>query len=253
MLKRLGFVITALALVTALGVLGYIAATPPLAPSPAQAAPSLQTTASETGIFVSGTGRVGVKPNMVQASVGIEITTSNLNDAVTQANTKATAIIDKLKSMGVADKDIQTANFSVQPITQQPRTGATTPSISGYRVNNQLNIKIRKIEDAGKILDAALAAGANNIYGISFTVDDPTPYQQQARAAAVKDAMDKAGQLAKAANIQLGKVLVITESSGAAPRPVFRAAAMSADAASVPLEGGELEISVTVEMKFAVP
>ncbi|MBI5302348.1 MAG: SIMPL domain-containing protein [Chloroflexi bacterium] len=252
MFKRIILAIVAMSLVIATGVFAYVAATPQLTPTAIQAAPSLQTTQNDAGIFVSGTGRVSVKPNMVLASIGIEITASNFAEATSQANTKANAIIEKIKSMGVADKDIQTTNFSVQPITQQRPN--TTPTITGYRINNQLSVRIRKMEDAGKILDAAMTAGANNIYGVSFTVDDPTPYQQQARAAAVKDAMDKAGQLAKAANIQLGKVLTISEGS-AAPRPLIRsfAAPAAMDAAAVPLEGGELEISVTVEMKFAVP
>jgi len=99
---------------------------------------------------------------------------------------------------------------------------------------------------------AMVAAGANNIYGIWFGVDDPTPYQQQARAAAIKDAQDKAAQLAKAANVALGKVISISEGS-AAPGPVLRAAApMAVGAAEVPVETGELEIDVSVDVRFAV-
>ena len=252
MFKRISLTTIAIIIAIAVIVAIYIAATAQMIPSTVSAAPSSQTASSETGIFVSGTGRVSVKPNMVQASIGVEVTANNLAEATSQANTKSNAVIEKIKSMGVDAKDIQTTNYSVQPITQQRPN--TTPSITGYRINNQLSVRIRKMEDAGKILDAAIAAGANNIYGVSFSVDDPTPYQQQARAAAVKDAMDKAGQLAKAANIQLGKVLTISEAS-TAPRPIMRAAnlAFSADAASVPIESGELEISVSVEMKFAVP
>ena len=97
-----------------------------------------------------------------------------------------------------------------------------------------------------------VAAGANNIYGISFGVDDPTPYQQQARTAAIKDAQDKAAQLAKAANVALGNVISISEGS-AAPGPVLRAAApMAVSAAEVPVETGELGINVSVDVRFAV-
>ncbi|CAG0961227.1 26 kDa periplasmic immunogenic protein [Anaerolineae bacterium] len=256
MLKRITLLIAAFALVIVAAVSVYVATTPRLAPTQTEAsglaAPSAQTSTNDGGISVSGAGKVNVKPNVALASIGVEITAPTLAEATSQANTKSNALIEKIKSMGVADKDIQTINYSIQPITQQPRAGSS-PTISGYRINNQLRVTIRKIDDAGKILDAAVAAGANNIYGVSFTIDDATPYQQQARVAAIKDAQDKAGQLAKAANITLGKILMISE-GGAAPRPVFRTtASFAAEAASVPLETGELEISVTVDVRFALP
>ncbi len=135
-------------------------------------------------------------------------------------------------------------------MTQQKDNVA--PTITGYRVNNQVSVTIRKIEDLGKILDAVVAAGANNVYGINFGVDDPAAFQQQARAAAVKDAQDKAGQLAKAAGVTLGKPMSISEGV-ASPVPVFRSAPAPAGmgGAEVSIETGELEIAVTVQIQFA--
>jgi uncharacterized protein YggE len=256
MINRITLAIVAILLVAAIAILGYIAMTPRLAPTPASASvvtsSAQQATTDSSGIFVSGTGKVRLKPNIATASIGVEITAGNLAEATTQANAKMNAIIEKIKGLGVAEKDIQTTSYNIQPITAQPRAGVT-PTITGYRVNNQLSITVRKIEDTGKVLDAVVAAGANNIYGISFGVDDPTTYQQQARAAAIKVAQDKAAQLAKAANVTLGKVISISEGS-AMPQPVFRSAPamMSADSAAVPVETGELEINVSVEMRFAV-
>jgi uncharacterized protein YggE len=257
MQQRISLAIAAILLIVAIAILGYFAMTPRLAPTPASAgaisASTAQQTTDNTGIFVSGTGKVRIKPNTAYASIGVEITAGTLAEATTQANAKMNALIEKLKGLGIAEKDIQTTNYSINPITTQPRAGATTPTISGYRVNNQVSVTIRKIEDTGKVLDAVVAAGANNIFGISFGVDDPTPYQQQARAAAIKDAQDKAAQLAKAANVSLGKVISISEGV-AAPRPVFRSAVadMAVGAAAVPIETGELEIHVSVEVRFAV-
>ncbi|MCI0476094.1 MAG: SIMPL domain-containing protein [Anaerolineales bacterium] len=256
MINRITLAIVAILLVAAMAILGYIAMTPRFAPTPVSAGivtSSVQQAATDTsGIFVAGTGKVRLKPNIATASIGVDVTAGNLAEATNQANTKMNAIIEKLKGLGVAEKDIQTTSYSIHPVTQQARAG-TTPTITGYRVNNQLGITIRKIDDTGKVLDAVVAAGANNIYGISFGVDDPTPYQQQARAAAIKVAQDKAAQLAKAANVTLGKVISISEGS-AMPQPVFRAAPamMSADSVSVPVETGELEINVSVEMRFGV-
>ena len=249
--------IAAILLVVAIAILGYIAMTPRLTPTPASAGTVSasgmpQTTTDSVGVFVSGTGKVRLKPNTATASIGVEITAGTLAEATSQANTRMNALIEKLKGLGIAEKDIQTTSYNISPVMAQPKPGAP-PTISGYRVNNQVSVTIRKIDDTGRVLDAVVAAGANNIYGISFGVDDPTPYQQQARAAAIKDAQDKAAQLAKAANVALGKVVSISEGV-AAPRPIFRSAVsgMAYAAAEVPVETGELEISVSVEMRFAV-
>ena len=255
MFNRIMFALAALIALGTVGVIAYSAITPRVAPSveaSGLALPNLQSTAESGGISVSGAGVVRVKPNIATTSVGIETTAETLADATSQSNSKMAAIIDKIKSIGVADKDIQTTSFNISPIMNQPKQGES-PKITGYRVDNQVNVTIRKIDDVGKILDAVVAAGANNVFGISFSVDDATPYQQQARAAAVKDAMDKAGQLAKAAGITLGKVISINE-GGVTPRPVFRAAAAPSALAdsTVPVETGEMQISITVDMRFGI-
>ena len=112
---------------------------------------------------------------------------------------------------------------------------------------------IRKLEDLGKILDASVTAGANSIFGVSFGVDDLTPYQQQARAAAVKDAQDKAAQLAKSANIQLGPVLAISEGTQM-PGPVISSNARLslAQGGEVPVQTGETQIVVNVNVRFGI-
>jgi uncharacterized protein YggE len=256
MLNRIALATTAFVLMIAAAFIVYIVATPNVAPRTLEASglalPGAQSADDTGGVYVSGTGKVRLKPNIATTSIGVEITAGTLAEATIQANAKMNEIIGKLKGLGIADKDIQTTSYNIYPITQQPKPGVT-PTISGYRVNNQLSVTIRKIDDVGKVLDAVVAAGANNVYGISFSVDDPATYQQQARAAAIKDAQDKAAQLAKAANVTLGKVITINEGA-ASPGPLYRAAAAPALAAGaeVPVETGELEISVTVEMRFAV-
>lgn len=254
MFNRIVLTIAAVVLLVAAAFVAYSAFTS-LAPTPAIAGTgSLQaaTSGADSGISVSGTGKVSVKPDVANSSIGIEVTGTSLADVTSQANAKMSAVIDKIKSMGVADKDIQTTNYSVQPITDQPKPGGGTPKITGYRISNQVNVTVRKIDDLGKILDAAVAAGANSIYGVSFSIDDPTPYQQQARAAAVKDAMDKAGQLAKAGGLTLVKIVSINEGT-ASSRPVFAAAAPAfAMSAEVPVQTGELDISVSVDVRFAL-
>ena len=256
MANRIMFALAGLLFIGAIALVAYTTLTPRTTPQVEASGltiPSAQavTGSDNSGISISGTGRVQVKPNMATASIGVETVATTLADATSQTNTKMAALIAQVKNLGVADKDIQTSSYNISPITNQPKQGES-PKITSYRVSNQLNVTIRKIDDVGKILDAVVAAGANNIYGISFSIDDPTPYQQQARAAAVKDAMDKASQLAKAAGITLGKVISINE-GGASPVPIFRsAAAPAALSADVPIATGQMEISVSVDMRFAI-
>lgn len=257
----LGVSVLALVALAALTLYGPLAPGQRLAPSVAQAAApeaaplqQVAVTDPNTGISISGQGTVSVKPNIGIATLGVDITASTLDQATSQANTKMQAVIDKVKSLGVDPKDIQTVNYSVFPITSQPKGGSdnTPPAITGYRVSNQVRVTVRKLDDLGKILDAAVGAGANNIYGVSFSIDDLTPYQAQARAAAVKDAQDKAAQLAKSAGIQVGPILQITESSSN-PRPLAAAADFrAASAAVVPVETGEMQVMVSVSVRFAI-
>ena len=256
MKERIILGIAALALITLGAFAAYIAITPRLAPDALQAAlPNAQQTTADptTGIHVNGEGRVRAKPDIATLNVGVEVTLPALADASSQANSKMTAIIAQLKSMGIADKDMQTTNYNVSPQTRPPREGAP-PAITGYRVSNQLRVTVRKIDDVGKILDAAVSAGANNVYGVSFGVDDMKPFREQARAAAMKDAQDKAGQLAKNANVQLGKVISISEGVRLSPQPLFRGAeGFAAASIEVPVQTGEMEIIVTLDVRYGIP
>ena len=259
MLKRVTMILAALGLTAGLLVAVLVfahvrsASDVALAADPALAGMQQTGTDTTTGITVSGEGKVFVKPNVALVTIGVDITTASLTEATSQSNTRMAAVVAKIKGMGIADKDIQTASYNVNPITQQPKDNTSTPSITGYRVSNQMRITVRKIDDLGKILDAAVQAGANSVYGVSFTLDDMTPYQQQARAAAVKDALDKAGQLAKAANIQLGQVLSITEGTLQSSPVAPTAARMSlAAGAEVPVQTGEMQITVNVVARLSI-
>jgi uncharacterized protein YggE len=251
MFKKISIAVAAVALISTVAIVVFNYAVP----NSAQATTNVTqaSTASDAGISVSGTGKASAKPNIATAVVGIQVTTNTLAEATSQANTKMSAIINQVKSMGVADKDMQTINYSVSPVTQQNTPQNTTPRITGYNVSNQLRITIRKIDDLGKILDGAVTAGANNIYGVSFSIEDPKPLQAQARADAVKDAQDKAGQLAKAGGLTIGKIVFINEGT-VSPQPIFRAAAapMALDSSAVPVQTGELEVTVSVDVRFAV-
>ena len=253
MFKKISIAVAAVALISIAAIVIFNYAVPNSAQATTSVMQASTTTTSDAGISVSGSGKASAKPDIATAVVGIQVTTNTLAEATSQANAKMTSIINQVKSMGVADKDMQTINYSVSPVTQQNTPQNTTPRITGYNVSNQLRITIRKIDDLGKILDGAVTAGANNIYGVSFSIENPKPLQMQARADAVKDAQDKAGQLAKAGGLTLGKIIFINEGT-VSPQPIFRAAGapMALDSSAVPVQTGELEVTVSVDVRFAV-
>lgn len=208
-----------------------------------------------TDIGVTGTGQVFTKPDTAVATVGVDITATTLAQASSDASARMTAVLNKIKSLGVDEKDIATVSYNVNPITSNPKEGET-PRITGYHVSNIVQVKIRKLDDVGTILDAAINAGANSLNSLSFTVDDPSSFQSQARTKAVSDAMAKAKTLADAAHVQLGPIISISENVSQ-PRPLYdRLAAAPAAAgfggAPGPVETGQMEISVSVELHYQI-
>jgi uncharacterized protein YggE len=204
-------------------------------------------------IGVSGMGRVFVTPDIALASIGVDITAPTLAEATKQASEQMTAVLDALRAQGVAAQDIQTSSYNVYPITNQPKENET-PKITGYHVTNIVTIKIRKIANVAQVLDAAIAAGANSVNNVMFTVDNPAKAQDEARALAVHDAMAKAQTLATAARVKVGNVTVISELSGNV-QPIFKMRdSFDAEAAggAGPVEAGQNEITVTVEMRFEI-
>lgn len=225
---------------------------PPTTPTIVPPPPAAPTT-PKTNIGVSGTGKVSVTPDTAIASIGVEITALTLAEATAEASAKMTAVIDAIKAAGVAAADIQTTNYNVYPITNVPKENETA-TITAYRVSNIVTVKIRDITQVGTVLDAALEAGANSVNSVYFTVNDPSAAQEEARTAAVKDAMAKAQTLATAAGVQLGSIISISELSGV-PIPYANAyGGMMAPQASGagPVETGSTEITVNVEMHFEI-
>jgi uncharacterized protein YggE len=212
-------------------------------------------------LSVSGVGKVSAAPDTADVSVGVVTQATAAKDALA-ANTEAmTKLIATLKEQGIAEKDIQTQNLSIQPqYTQPPRNRENqefTPKIAGYQVTNTVRITSRKIDALGGVLDALVQSGANQMYGISFRVDEPEGLLDRARLDAVEDAKRKARLIAQAAGVKLGPPIQISESGNMPmPRPMMMrgmaAAPMMAAAAPVPVAGGEQDFSVTVSVTFQI-
>jgi uncharacterized protein YggE len=245
-MKRIMGLFGLLVLLILVGILSsnYVNAAPP-----AQATP----TAPTSDIGVVGTGSVFTQPDTAIANVGVEFIAPTLADATAEVSKRMTAVLAAVKALGVDAKDITTISYNVYPRTTNPDQNQV-PKIIGYQVSNIVRIKIRKLDDTGKILDAAINAGANSLNGVSFTVNDPSAQQDQARTQAVKDAMAKAQTLATAAGVKLGKITSITENVSPTPIPFQRAAlALGAGGGGPgPVESGQTEITVNVEMHFQI-
>lgn len=209
------------------------------------------------GLWVSGEGKVKAEPDVVMLYLGVEVQKPTVAEAQRQAAISMDKVMQVLKNKGVADKDIQTQQYTIYPVKRWDEKNNNEVLI-GYVVNNMVSVKIRKISDAGSVIDAVAGAASNDvrINSISFSIDDPSVYYRQAREKAVLNAVDKAKQIASAAGVKLGKVLYITESSMNIP-PVYKAYDMRgvAPAPAVPetaISGGELEISVSIQMVYDI-
>jgi uncharacterized protein YggE len=165
-------------------------------------------------------------------------------------------VMASLKNGGVAAKDIQTQSFNIQKISRWDDKNQQE-IVTGYMVTNMVTAKIRDVNKAGTVIDAVAAAGGDltRIDSISFTIDNPAAFQEQARQKAVADAAAKARQLADAAGVKLGKPIYITESSYV-PNTVYRDAALKAEASSgattTPVSAGELEVTANVQIAYAI-
>jgi uncharacterized protein YggE len=171
-------------------------------------------------ITVMGEGRVSVTPDTAQAVVGVEVVSDSVRAATTEVNATMSAIIAALKEQGIADKDLQTAGFniSVERVTPPGSTGSTTgPEQIRYHVSNSVNVTVHDISKVGSVIDAAVGAGANNVYGINFSVSSPSQPADQASVKALEDARTRAAFLAGQAGLTLGPVVSISEVPGGGP------------------------------------
>jgi hypothetical protein len=208
----------------------------------------------QEGIWVTGQGKVAVVPDIATLRLGVEAREASVAEAQTQAAEAMERVMNALTDHGVAEKDIQTRYFSISPVTKWNRE-TEEETVVGSRVRNLVTAKIRNIDKIGVIIDAVAEAGGDliRIDSISFSVDDPSDYYQEARKEAVADAKAKAEQLAKLAGVSLGKPIYISE--GMQVPPIYTRGVVYEEAipgAETPISPGEMEISLTVQVVYAI-
>jgi len=207
----------------------------------------------QTGIWVTGQGEAMAVPDIAELRLGVEVQADTVAEAQTQASDAMDKVQQALEDNGVAEKDIQTQQYSIYPVTKWI-SDRDEQEIVGYRVTNIVVAKIRDVDEAGAIIDAVTEAGGDStrIQAISFDVDDKTPYYEQARAKAVEDANNKATQLAELADVGLGKATYISEGAVYLPVRADSYNVYPEAGGTTPISPGELEITVQIQVIYQI-
>lgn len=224
--------------------------------------PSLPLTASaqetiQGTIVVSGTGEVSAVPDQAQVSAGV-VTQAETADEALDANTEAMdRVFATLREADIEDRNIRTSNFSVSPQYEPYRQSNPNPRrIIGYQVSNQVTVVLEDIGDVATTIDALIRSGANQLYGVVFSISDPKPLAEEARRAAVEDAAAKAQTLAEASGMNLGAPILIQEGGFVMPvvRQFFAVGGAPPPPAAPPrpVAAGEQNVTVNVSVTYRI-
>lgn len=164
-------------------------------------------------ITVVGEGKVKVEPDIARVTIGVDVMRPTVKEASAANKELIDAVLAALKEAGVASEDMQTSGFSVYAERFGP-SGPLPEDEVNYRVTNNVSLVVRDLTKVGDVLDAAIEAGANNIYGVEFALDDPNTVESEARAKAIDDAKAKAAELAELNDVELGQVISVSEVIG---------------------------------------
>ena len=202
---------------------------------------------------VSGSGQANLAPDIAYIYVGVHTENPTAAEAVAENNTQTQTVIQAIKDFGIDEKDIRTTNFSIYPQDKyDPQTGTPTGDKT-YVVDNTVYVTVHQLDQLGDLLDTVVTAGANTVNSVQFDVANKAEALKQARADAVKDAEAQAKSLAEAAGLSLGEIQSIGFQDS---QPIFDGkgggGALAADAASIPIQPGQLTFTVTVNISYAL-
>jgi uncharacterized protein YggE len=213
--------------------------------------------AARTLLAVSADGRSTRTPDLAVFSAGVTSQGKTAAEAMTANSADMNRVFAALRKAGIADKDIQTSTINLNPVYGQPVFGpngqvAQEARIIGYQAMNMVNVKQRDLKGFGKVLDALVASGANQVSGPNFQMENPDVALDEARVAAMKAARARADLYARAAGLRVVRIVSISEGSGYnPPMPVMYAKAAMAEAAMpTPIAAGQVEATVNVSVQF---
>jgi uncharacterized protein YggE len=235
------------------GVLCSAALTAALADlSSASAQPRLLEMANQRFIEVSGDASVNAAPDFAVVTLGVTTAGKEANQVMAANAKSVNAVISAIKAEGVAAADIQTSSLSISPqFSNASSPSAREQTITGYVVNDTVSVTARDLSRLGPLLDSAVGAGANAMYGIAYGENNPGALVDKIRPLAVADARRKAEIYAAAGGAKIGRLMVLTEQGSPSPAQFSRRAYTPAVAAApTPIEAGEDKLTVTITAQF---
>jgi len=218
----------------------------------ASAKPSLAADAGgPRSITVVGTGSATAAPDLATLQVGVDTVNASPEAASRENDEKMTAVIDALKAAGIAEKDIRTAFYNMYAEQRyRPDTGEATGEYV-YHVSSSVSAKMRDLQKVGAILSSAIQAGANNVSGVTFSIEDTRALEAVAREKAIVDAKARAQSLAQLSGVKLGGVMVVSEVISGGP-VFYDRAALGMGGGGSPIQPGQLEVSMQIQMSFTI-
>ena len=201
-------------------------------------------------VHASGEGRISVAPDIARVTIGVDAQDQSLARANADATTRMGKVMSTLEKAGVAAKDVRTIRYAVD--VQRSFEKSTTGVVTGYRVVNQVLVTVRDLRRLSGLLDQVVAAGANDVGGLSLEKEDISAERGRALERAMFDARARASVLAKAAGASLGEALQVNEGGPMPIRPIGVMNVRTASVSEVPVSPGELEIFATVDVAFAI-
>jgi len=205
----------------------------------------------ETTLSISAEGSVDAAPDLAYVTTGVRTEAKPGGEAMRENASRMNALFDVLEEAGIAERDIQTSNFSLNPKYDYPERRA--PRLVGFEVSNQVTVRVRDLDELGGILDTVVEAGGNEFGGLSFAVDDDTELRNEARSKAMKAAIERAELYADAAGYKIARIVTISEGGSHSPQPMKMQARMqmdTAESAPSPVAGGELSFRASVNVQF---
>lgn len=228
-----------------------LAAAVPFAPAAAQVSTPLAQPISGTRLDVSASGEVTRVPDIAVISAGVVTRATTASAALQENSARMDRVLAALKRAGVADRDIQTTSINLNPEYRYQENQA--PQLVGYTASNQVTVRFRDIRSSGRILDALVAEGANQINGPTMTIEHPQAALDEARAKAVAAGRARAEMYARALGKRVVRVISVSESSVSAPFPPpmpYAERAMAMGAADTKIAPGEQKLEVSLAMVF---
>ncbi|GAB4460353.1 MAG: SIMPL domain-containing protein [Anaerolineae bacterium] len=218
--------------------------------TPVAAAPATQDTDATNTITVRGFGKAFGAPDVALVRLGANVMNADIGGAVAEVNRIMTAVRDALRNAGVAEEDLQTAGFNVWSEDRfDPQAGAPTGE-RVFRAENTLLVTVRDVTALESVIDAALDAGATNVFGLNFSIDDTASLEREARVMALEDARARAEQIAQALGVTLGEAITVDETyrGGSSPQP-FAAQGLGGGGGPL-IEEGQLAVGVDVTVTY---